>query len=198
MDNYKFVENIKYYIKKKDFTIAQVEKQLGWSTGLISRWKTMSPALDKIVALSELIEVSVDTLLGQETEPGHKNHSQNSMQLIQDWSVELNVDWHELTVDSNFGQGIREFIEEQAVEEQICLYCMHGDGYILLLVQFGSPDKPMGLKLLTMAGKNDAPYAVPVDLDQLVDLLRIANHELYKRWSERRGELYWSGLSEDT
>ena len=40
--------NIKKLCEKKDITVSSLEKQLDFSTGLISRWNKSSPSIDKI------------------------------------------------------------------------------------------------------------------------------------------------------
>ena len=56
---------IKKLCEKKDITVSSLEKQLDFSTGLISRWNKSSPSIDKITSVADYFDVSVDFILGR-------------------------------------------------------------------------------------------------------------------------------------
>ncbi len=53
------VERILYIINEKGLTCSYVEKSLGFGNGSIKRFKTSSPSIDKVVALSDFLNVSL-------------------------------------------------------------------------------------------------------------------------------------------
>lgn len=57
------VERIVDLIKKKGMSINAVEKQLGFGNGAIKRFDTNSPSIDKIISLSNFLNVSLDYLV---------------------------------------------------------------------------------------------------------------------------------------
>ena len=62
------VDRIIQLIKQKGLSINAVEKQLGFGNGAIKRFATSSPSVDKIIALSNFLNVSVGYIItGEET-----------------------------------------------------------------------------------------------------------------------------------
>lgn len=55
---------IKLLCLENDITIAELEKELGFSNGAISKWSNSSPTSDKIVKVAVKFGVSADYLLG--------------------------------------------------------------------------------------------------------------------------------------
>ncbi len=65
MDNELIVNSIKKLCDKNNIPIGQFEKEAGLSKGLISKWKEKPPSLDKIVAIADYFNVSVDEVIGR-------------------------------------------------------------------------------------------------------------------------------------
>ncbi len=64
------VDRIIQLIKQKGLSINAVEKQLGFGNGAIKRFATSSPSVDKIIALSNFLNVSVGYIItGEEKSP---------------------------------------------------------------------------------------------------------------------------------
>lgn len=62
------VDRIIQLIKQKGLSINAVERQLGFGNGAIKRFATSSPSVDKIIALSNFLNVSVGYIItGEET-----------------------------------------------------------------------------------------------------------------------------------
>lgn len=62
------VDRIIQLIKQKGLSINAVEKQLGFGNGAIKRFTTSSPSVDKIIALSNFLNVSVGYIItGEDT-----------------------------------------------------------------------------------------------------------------------------------
>lgn len=67
------VERICELIKQKGMSINSVEKQLKFGNGAIKRFDKHSPSIDKIISLSDFLNVSIDYLVfGKETEHAEK------------------------------------------------------------------------------------------------------------------------------
>ena len=62
------VDRILALIKQKGLSVSAVEKQLGFGNGAIKRFSTNSPSIDKIIAISNFLNTSVEFILfGKET-----------------------------------------------------------------------------------------------------------------------------------
>lgn len=57
------VERLLALIKQKGLSVSAVEKQLGFGNGAIKRFSTSSPSVDKIIALSNFLNTSVEYIL---------------------------------------------------------------------------------------------------------------------------------------
>lgn len=57
------VERLLAIIKQKGLSVSAVEKQLGFGNGAIKRFSTSSPSVDKIIALSNFLNVTVEYIL---------------------------------------------------------------------------------------------------------------------------------------
>lgn len=57
------VEKIRKLCKQHGITLAQLEKMLGFGNGTISRWNENRPSVDKVKAVSDCLNVTVDELL---------------------------------------------------------------------------------------------------------------------------------------
>ena len=58
------VQRIKEVCEDKDILISKLEKDLEFSSGLISRWDKSSPSVDRVVAVASYLQTSTDYLLG--------------------------------------------------------------------------------------------------------------------------------------
>jgi transcriptional regulator with XRE-family HTH domain len=68
------VENIKLLCDKK--SLHQLEKELGFGNGSISKWDLNAPAITKIMKVSEYFNVSIDFLVyGKETYSQQRQHT---------------------------------------------------------------------------------------------------------------------------
>ena len=64
MDNNIIVDSIKKLCKDKNITVSQLEKEIGLSQGLVSKWMNTTPSLDKIVDIANYFHVSIDEVVG--------------------------------------------------------------------------------------------------------------------------------------
>lgn len=64
MDNELLVKSIRELCKKNNVAVSQLENDLNFGAGLISRWIKSSPSLDKIIDISDYFHVSIDEVVG--------------------------------------------------------------------------------------------------------------------------------------
>lgn len=65
--------NIKKLSNVKGLSIAQLEKELGFSNGSIARWKKSSPSLEKVEKVASFFNVSIDYLIGKTNIKNYEN-----------------------------------------------------------------------------------------------------------------------------
>lgn len=65
MDNELLVKSIREICKVNNITPSQLENELNFGAGLISRWTKSSPSLDKIVEIADYFHISIDKLIGR-------------------------------------------------------------------------------------------------------------------------------------
>lgn len=64
MNNELLVKTIRELCQSKGIAISQLETDLEFGAGLISRWTKSSPSIDKIVDISDYFNVSIDEIVG--------------------------------------------------------------------------------------------------------------------------------------
>ena len=63
-------DRIKELAKNAGISIPNLETEIGISKGIISRWDQYSPTSDKLAAVADYFDVSVDYLLGRKSASG--------------------------------------------------------------------------------------------------------------------------------
>ena len=56
-------ENIEMLCKKNGISVSGLEKTLGFGNSTISKWANSSPTAEKLIAVSDYFNVSIDYLL---------------------------------------------------------------------------------------------------------------------------------------
>lgn len=64
MDNELLVKTIRALCKSNNISISQLENDLNFGAGLISRWTKSSPSLDKIIDIANYFHVTIDEVVG--------------------------------------------------------------------------------------------------------------------------------------
>lgn len=68
MDKELLVKSVRELCKKNNITPSQLENELNFGAGLISRWTKSSPSFDKIVDIADYFNVSLDEVAGRNRE----------------------------------------------------------------------------------------------------------------------------------
>ena len=61
----------------KKMSLAELERKLGFSNGIISTWKKSNPSIDKVEKVANLFDTTTDYLLGRTDDPTVPNNSEN-------------------------------------------------------------------------------------------------------------------------
>ena len=68
MENLNMYERIEYLRKKEGISQGNLEKELGFSNGSISKWKISTPKPERLQKLADYFGVSVEFLIGKTDE----------------------------------------------------------------------------------------------------------------------------------
>lgn len=60
-------ETVQQLAQKHGYSIASLERKLGFSNGSIAKWDKQSPSADRLQQVADYFDVSVDYLLGRDT-----------------------------------------------------------------------------------------------------------------------------------
>jgi transcriptional regulator with XRE-family HTH domain len=76
------VERIKNLAKTKGQTLTSIERELGFSKSSIRKWEIQSPSVDKIIKVSNYLQVSIDYLItGKSSEL-----TEQELELLRKWN----------------------------------------------------------------------------------------------------------------
>lgn len=65
MDNELLVKSVRDLCKKNNMTPSQLENELKFGAGLISRWAKSSPSIDKVIEIANRFQVTLDEVVGR-------------------------------------------------------------------------------------------------------------------------------------
>lgn len=135
MSNYNgeaLVERIRRICKSKGISIAQMEKDLNWSQGLISRWTKSSPSVGKILDVVTYLGSSFEELFGETdlkevTHHNEKTFSEKLYEVTQSGGLEWRM-W-----DEEFQHEEIKALMDNGQENKI-YYTPYENSFFLLIV----------------------------------------------------------------
>lgn len=74
MDNELLVKTIRTLCKDNNISVSQLESDLNFGAGLVSRWTKSSPSLDKIIDIADYFHVTLDEVVGRNQTPVDENY----------------------------------------------------------------------------------------------------------------------------
>lgn len=107
MDNEKMIENIRTLCKSNNITPSKLEEELGFSQGLISRWKDKTPSLDKIVDIADYFHISLDEVVGHD----ESNINDEFIKVLYSKTASKEIKWNifDRSVDES---GVKQYSED--------------------------------------------------------------------------------------
>ena len=97
---------VKDLAAKKQVSLAKVERDLGFSNGIISTWKNGKASQDKINLLADYFDVTTDYLLGRTDTPQFTRKDERDVQKILEEMTQGLNNKNELAFLKNGGQEI--------------------------------------------------------------------------------------------
>ncbi len=138
LDNKILLENIKKLCDSKGIKITNLEKELGFGGGIISRWgNNADPSLSKIIDIADYFHVTLDEVVGRN-------------QVIEDYENDIIIPLMQMTTNKEIEwEFISDYdskkIKEQSYDEIFCLFsgdeieiykCNFYDSAIFLVAQY--------------------------------------------------------------
>lgn len=88
MDNELLVKTVRDLCKKNNIPISQLENDLNFGAGLISRWIKSSPSVDKIIDIADYFHVSLDEVVGYD-----QNINDEFLRLLYERTDDGTIQW---------------------------------------------------------------------------------------------------------
>lgn len=61
-----FLERVKQLCQNHQISLAELERQIGLSSGSVTKWKKSSPSIENVEKIADYFHVSIDYLLGRQ------------------------------------------------------------------------------------------------------------------------------------
>ena len=174
MNNESVVNSIKNLCKEKEITIGQLEKEVGLSQGLVSKWMNTNPSLDKIIDIADYFHVTLDEVVGRNNSIDDeflnalKTQTDNNALLWNSFMSEHNSNIIKPQKDNN---GLKKIFNEDKYDE-ISYFSKYRSGYITIycFCQHNKSISPEELSLYIQADDNSSIVMQDYSLEQLMSL----------------------------
>ena len=113
MDNELLVKSVRDLCKKNNITPSQLESELKFGAGLISRWTKSSPSVDKIIDIADYFHVTLDEVVGRNQ--GIEDYENDIIIPLMQMTTNKEIQWE---IVSNY-DSIK--IKEQSYDDIFCL-----------------------------------------------------------------------------
>ncbi|SEU08183.1 DNA-binding transcriptional regulator, XRE-family HTH domain [Lacrimispora sphenoides] len=166
MNNEVMVNSIKLLCKNNNISASQLEKDVGLSQGLISKWQKTMPSLDKIIDIANYFNVSIDDVVG-------RNKKQEELiQTLLQLTIDKVVNWKDDDIERSPLDNIEDLFSI-CYEENEIYYAKYEDGYFYLFTQYETDFGIMEnkeLQLYIQPDINSNPVLQTDSYDELKDL----------------------------
>lgn len=190
MDNELLVKSIRTLCKKNNISISQLENELNFGAGLISRWIKSSPSIDKIVNIADYFNTSIDETIGR-TINAKQNGEQKFIDKLYNETINNSIVWVDQTdlvpklIDSDTN------IEDDGYEYFELYTTQYNQGTIYLYTQY---DKEKGIindidiQLYIQPDKTSELVIQEYDDTKLYDLWHYIQIKFYGKLDETKAE----------
>lgn len=196
----KLVRNIRNICKEKGITITQLEKDLGFSPGLISRWNKStktSPAFDKIVDIIEYLGVTYDELMAENRENRSARTSAVNGgigKVLVEASMSGKLSWTSgdegIPFDMSFGDIFAEWNQYYVHRFYFAEfdYTVRQKGWFLLAVQYNDDTCEAVVDVFQLCGEGMEAERLQVSESDAMHILQYADRRLFRSMNSGRNE----------
>lgn len=108
--------NLKMLCEQRKISIAALEKQLGFSTASIAKWKDTTPGIDKVIKVAEYFDVSIDYLANSSLSEQHSLEENFANSLLQK-TLSGKLSWSNIN-GSNIEYAIKNYPDFSGLEDE--------------------------------------------------------------------------------
>lgn len=183
MDNETIIKTIKNLCKQNNITLGQMEKEVGLSQGLVSKWKDKTPSLDKIIDIADYFHVSIDEVIGR----NQNSITDDFLNMLYNKTANKEIRWNyldsysqEIGIKDNIMplSSFNNFLDEEGYyiycEEhyQTSYYFKYLDGYITIYAMYPHYNitEPENLKLFIQPDLDAESVPQKYEYDELLPL----------------------------
>jgi len=191
MDNEILVKTIKNTCKNFGITVAQLEKELGYSPSLISRWVKTSPSIDKIVEIADYFNVPIDELIGRTLKPNNDS-SEQFIDTLFNMTVNKSLEWSDRTKfipemenDENF------YLEDEGYDIREIFVTSYNNGFFWIYAQYSEEKGNISesyIEIYVQPDKNSKIVLQDVDEDKAENLWMYVHTLLFGSPDEIKAE----------
>ncbi len=191
------VATIRRICKEKQISITQMENDLGFSAGLISRWsKTKtSPSFDKIVAVMDYLNITYDQLMSgsqaDESAAAASDHTgkKNICEKLLEDSERGRIKWFDACGDETF-RSIFKQVFSDGIHYHVhrIYYTVFGEGYFLIALQCNEDTMEMSADIYMIVEDGFEPRLMHDTDAYAKKLLKYADNHLYTEWARKKAE----------
>lgn len=159
MENELLVKSIRELCKKNNIAISQLEGELNFSAGQISRWTKNSPSIDKIVDIADYFHVSLDEVVGYKQEDIFLNmlcDLTNNKKIK--WSI-IDINITEKVANPHKDMQFEYYDEEKYTEKSYFIKYKKGFIIIYAFYEHGKLINPDELTLYIQPSEDQLEYA---------------------------------------
>lgn len=188
------VENIRKICREKNVSITQMENDLGFSAGLISRWsKTKtSPSFDKIVAIIDYLEITYDQLMGTVPRNGSisfylgQNKKLDICQRILADSENGYLDWFDARGNMPFHISFEQIFPNWNDYYVHRIYYAESGSFFFLALQYNGSITEIKAALYMLVEDGLEPKLLSDKDDYIRRLLKYVDGNLYSEYVEKK------------
>ncbi len=154
-------ETIKELCAERGINVSQLEKELHFGTGTIGKWSQSSPSIEKVMAVAEYFDISVDQLCGAKRKKAENTILQGIIRFTEDSTLK----WVPCPLAELLHRSFSPAIENGQFEE--VYFSEYKGGFLYLGKVIWDEDSILKLYI----GMEDTPCILQEEEDRLLKIL---------------------------
>lgn len=184
MDNQRFVRNIRNICREKGISISQVESDLGWSPGLISRWSKACPSFEKVAAIVDYLNITFESLLENDCAAQEQMPEEQLVEKLEELTIEGKIAWHPCKENERMRKLLDPLADKGCLIDEAYYFGFQGGYFLLVMAE--DDQLPFTPRLYTAPDSKAVPILESEDSEALGAVLARVDSDLYSAWMQSR------------